>query len=173
MPNNQEEAVTVPEALVSDIMRTEFPRLARTDGVAAVAKALSGSGLPGLPVIDGDKIVGIVTESDVIERQADVEAPTPLPFLDAIFMIDAGRKYEDELRRVLARTAEEMMTHPVLSIRASATINQLATLMVTDHVNPVPVVDADNKLVGIVSRSDLVKILARLENDGEGETGQP
>jgi CBS domain-containing protein len=163
----------VADTLVSDIMRTKIPRLARTDGVAAVAKKLSGSGLPGLPVLDGDKIVGIVTESDIIGRQADVEAPTPLPFLDAIFMIDAGRRYEDELRRVLARTAEEMMTHPVFSIRASATINQLATLMVTDHVNPVPVVDAENKLVGIVSRSDLVKIIARLEADGAGETEQP
>ena len=158
------------DTVVSDIMRTRIPKLKRTDGVAAVAKALSQSGLPGLPVVDGDEIVGIVTESDMIERQADVEAPTALPFFDAIFMIDAGRKYENELRHVLARTAEDMMTHPVLSIRASATINQLATLMVTDHVNPVPVVDGENKLVGIVSRSDLVKILARLEAEVEGET---
>ena len=153
-------------------MRTTVTRLNRTDSVARVAKALSGSGLPGLPVVDGDEIVGMVTESDLIERQADIEAPTPLPILDAIFMVDAGRKYEDELRHVLARTAEEMMTHPVFNIRASATIEQLATLMVTDHVNPVPVVDDENRLVGIVSRSDLVKIIAALEagDDGDRET---
>ncbi len=159
----------MPDTLVSDIMRTQVAKLNRTDSVAQVAKALSRSGLPGLPVVDGDTIIGIVTESDLIERQADIEAPTPLPFLDAIFMIDAGRKYEEELRHVLARTAEEMMTHPVFNIRASATIDQLATLMVTDHVNPVPVVDDQNKLVGIVSRSDLVKIIARLEADDEGQ----
>ena len=161
----------MPDTLVSDIMRTDVAKLRRTDSVAQVARALSESGLPGLPVLDGDSIVGIVTESDLIERQADVEVPTPIPFLDAIFTIDSGRKFEEELRHVLARTAEEMMTHPVFNIRASATIDELATLMVTDHVNPVPVVDQVGKLVGIVSRSDLVKIIAKLEADDEGETG--
>jgi CBS domain-containing protein len=152
------------ETLVSDIMRAEFPRLSRGDSIGQVARALSSSDLPGLPVVDGDRVVGIVTEADLIERQADVEAPTPLPFLDAIFLVDAGRKYRDEIRRVLARTAEEVMTHPVLNIRASATMNQLATLMVTDHVNPVPVLDRDDRLVGIVSRSDLVRYIANLES---------
>lgn len=154
------------ETLVSQIMRTEVPRLSREDSIGRVAKMLSSCDLPGLPVVDGDTVVGMVTESDLIERQADVEAPTPLPFLDAVFLVDAGRKYRDELRHVLARTAEEVMTHPVLNIRATATMNQLATLMVTDHVNPVPVLDDDNRLVGIVSRSDLVKIIASLESDG-------
>jgi CBS domain-containing protein len=157
----------VADTLVSDIMRAEFPRLSRTDTIGEVARALSSSDLPGLPVVDNDHVVGIVTESDLIERQADVEAPTPLPFLDAIFLVDAGRKYRDEIRRVLAHTAEEVMTHPVLNIRASATMNQLATLMVTDHVNPVPVLDHDDRLVGIVSRSDLVRYIAGLESGGE------
>ena len=152
------------ETYVSDIMRTEFPRLSRADSIGQVARVLSSSDLPGLPVVDGEHVVGIVTEADLIERQADVEAPTPLPFLDAIFLVDAGRKYRDEIRRVLARTAEEVMTRPVLNIRASATMNQLATLMVTDHVNPVPVLGQDDRLVGIVSRSDLVRYIANLES---------
>lgn len=155
------------DTLVSEIMRTPVPRLQRTDSIGRAAKLLSTSGLPGLPVVDDGNVVGIVTESDLIERQADVEAPTPIPFLDAIFLLDAGRKYGDEIRRVLARTAEEVMTHPVYNIRASATMNQLATLMVTDHVNPVPVLDEDNQLVGIIARSDLVKYIAGLESDEE------
>ena len=157
------------DTFVSDIMRTQVPRLKRSDGVAAVARAIVQSGLPGLPVVDNEIVVGIVTESDLIERQADIEAPASLPFFDAIFRIDAGRKYADEVRHVLATTAEEIMTHPVFNIRASATIEQLATLMVNDHVNPVPVVDDANKLVGIVSRSDLVKFIAQLEADGDAD----
>lgn len=152
------------ETLVSDVMRTDFPRLGRQDSIGQVARTLSSSDLPGLPVVDGDRVVGIVTESDLIERQADVEAPTPVPFLDAIFLVDAGRKYRDEIRRVLAHTADEVMTRPVFNIRASATMNQLATLMVTDHVNPVPVLDDDDRLVGIVSRADLVRHIANLES---------
>jgi CBS domain-containing protein len=160
----------VPDNLVSDIMRTRVPKLNRSDGVAAVARAIVQSGLPGLPVVEDDIVVGLVTESDLIERQADVEPPFPLPFLGGVFRIDAGRKYDEEMRKVLATTAGEMMTHPVFNIRASATIEQLATLMVNDHVNPVPVLDDDNKLVGIVSRSDLVKFIAQLEADSEPET---
>lgn len=158
---------------VAEIMRPEVPSVAPDASVGAVARLLVDLGLPGVPVVDGDQLVGIVTESDLIAREADVSLPAVVPFLDAIFVADAGEPFEEELRRVAAVTAGELMTSPVYNIRSSASLSQLATLMVEHRVNPVPVVDDDLTLVGIVSRADLVRVIARLEAAGESAVAGP
>lgn len=148
---------------VLSIMRTDMPALSPNDSIATVARLLAQSGLPGLPVVEGGKVIGIVTEVDLIAREADVDFPTPIPFLDAIFHIDAGRDFDDEMRHVLAVTARDLMTHPVINIRQEASLQQVATVMVDEHVNPIPVLDSEHRLVGIVTRADLVRLIARLE----------
>ncbi|MEA2598268.1 MAG: hypothetical protein QOF01_4737 [Thermomicrobiales bacterium] len=153
----------MPEATVRDLMRSEVPIASPSDSIATVARLLAESGLPGVPVVDDGEIVGIVTEKDLITREADVEVPTPLPFLDAIFVLDGGRDFDEDLRHVLAVTAGDLMTSPVFNVLDTATLSQVATLMVDEGVNPIPVVDASRQLVGIVSRADLVRVIARLE----------
>jgi CBS domain-containing protein len=149
-------------------MRRDVPTVAPGDTVATVARTLARSALPGVPVLQGGEIVGIVTESDLIAREAEVDIPPVVPFLDLLFVADAGRDYEDEIRHVLALTAADLMTSPVYNIRETATLAQVATLMVDRRVNPVPVVDADARLVGMVTRADLVRLIARLEEDPSG-----
>lgn len=151
------------EPIVADIMRRDVVVASPADSVASVSRMLVDSGLPGIPVVAGGEIVGIVTETDIIAREADVDVPAVVPFLDAIFVADAGRDFDEELRKVAAVTAGELMTSPVYSIRSAATLEQVATLMINENVNPVPVLDADNALVGIVTRADLVRVIARLE----------
>ena len=80
---------------------------------------------------------------------------------------DDASDFEHEMRRVLATTARDLMTSPVLNIDKDATILDLATIMIDHNVNPVPVVTDDNKIVGIVSRKDLVKLIA---NESGSET---
>jgi CBS domain-containing protein len=154
----------MPEATVRDLMRTDVPVAARADSIATVARLLADSGLPGVPVVDHGTIVGIVTEKDLITRQANVEVPATLPFLDAIFVLDGGRDFDEDLRHVLAVTAGELMTSPVYNVLDTATLTQVATLMLDEGVNPIPVLDHQSRqLVGIVSRADLVRVIARME----------
>ncbi len=159
-----EEARTTVEPTVAEIMRTDVRTVTPESTVAAVAALLAEEGLAGVPVVENGDVIGIITEADLISREADVEVPTPLPFFDAIFMLDAGRDFDEELRRVAAITARDLMSAPVINIRSSATLTQLATLMIDERVNPVPVLDDELRLVGIVSRTDLVRVIARLEN---------
>ncbi len=159
------------EPNVGDVMRREVPVVTPAHSVAAVARIMAESGLPGVPVLDGEEIVGIVTESDIIAREANVDVPSVVPFLDAIFVADGGRDFDEDLRHVLATTAGDLMSSPVYNILASATLTQLATLMLDEKVNPVPVLNEERLLVGIVSRADLVKVIARLEqSDDVSET---
>lgn len=149
---------------VTAIMRRDAPVAAPGDSIARVARLLVEHRLPGLPVVENDELIGIITESDIIVREADVDVPTPVPFFDAIFMADAGPDFDDELRRVLAVDARQLMTAPVVSVRSSATLSEVATLMVDRNVNPLPVLDDQLRLIGLVSRADLVRVISALEN---------
>jgi CBS domain-containing protein len=152
------------DPLVTHIMRANIPQVSPDDSIATTARLLVKHKVPGVPVVENGKIIGIVTESDIIMREADVDVPTPVPFLDAIFMADAGPEFDDEMRKVLAVNARQLMTSPVISVRSSATLTEVATVMVDRGVNPVPVLDDALRVIGLVSRADLVRVISELEN---------
>ena len=150
---------------VTAIMRRDVPVAAPGDSISTIARLLVDHRLPGLPVVENGEVIGIITEFDLIVRQADVEVPTPVPFLDAILVADAGPDFDDEVRRVLAVDARHLMSAPVVSVRSSATLSEVATLMVDRNVNLLPVLDEQLKLIGLVSRADLVRVISALENE--------
>lgn len=155
---SQEEVITVKQ-----IMRTDTPALHPNDSVGKVARVLVEHRVAGLPVVENDTLIGIVTEADVVSREANVDFPTPVPILGAIFMADAGEDFNDEMRRVLALTAGDLMSAPVISVRDTATLTQVATVMTEQRFYAIPVVNADSKLSGLVTRTDIVRVIARLE----------
>ena len=163
---DDQTSATDPEPIVREIMQTNVPTVSPDDTVPTVANMMAESGINGVAVVEDGRMVGIVTDSDIIAREADVDAPMPVTFLDAYFVADAGRSFDEEARRALAINARQLMTSPVVSIRETATLSHIATLMIDEGVNPVPVLDADDNLVGIVSRADLVRVIARLESEG-------
>jgi len=152
--------------LVTHIMRAGIPHVSPEDSIGTTARLLVDHKVPGVPVVENGKIIGIITESDIIAREADVEVPTPVPFLDAIFMADAGQEFDEELRKVLAVNARQLMTSPVYSVRSSATLTEVATLMVDRGVNPIPVLNDELQFIGLVSRADVVRVISALENQG-------
>lgn len=153
------------EPSVRDVMRREVPVAGPETTIAELARMMVEHRVPGVPVIDNGELIGIVTEADLIQREANVDVPSVIPFLDAMIVADAGTPFEEELRRVVATSAEEIMTSPVISIRDVATVAELATLMLQQRVNPVPVVDEGRQIVGLCTRTGIVELIARLESE--------
>lgn len=149
---------------VKDVMRREVPLAGPSATVAELARLMVDHRVPGVPIIDGGELVGIVTEGDLIQREADVDIPAVATLFDAILFSDAGEPFAEELRHVVAMTAGELMSAPVISIRDIATISELATLMMQQRVNPVPVVDDSRRIVGLATRTGLIEMIARLES---------
>lgn len=162
-----------PDPTVREIMQTNVPTVAPDDSVPVIANMMATARLNGVPVVENGQMIGIITDSDIIAREADVDAPMPVAFLDAIFMADAGRSFDEEIRHALAINARQLMTSPVVSIRDTATLTHIATLMIDEGVNPVPVLDDGNNLVGIVSRADLVRVIAQLESQDLADDDAP
>ena len=110
-------------------------------------------------MLDGDKLVGIVTEGDLIMQDVRLEFPTYLHLLDGFILYPpATAKFESELKKAVAANVDNVMTTDVVTVDAADSVEDVATLMVERGVSRIPVLDA-GKLVGIISKSDIVRSL--------------
>ena len=123
-----------------------------------VAKILYNNQFTGMPVIDQNEIlVGIITEYDLISMES--EMPTHIPTLQKIFQtIPAGEGYEKEIEKLFLLKVKDVMNPDPLVLFGDATLEETVNTFKEHHrVNPIPVLDSQKKIIGIVSRSDLVK----------------
>ena len=154
---------------VSEIMTSNVMAAEPDDKVSDVAKVMIERGISGVPVVDDqNRVIGIITETDLVVRNAYVHFPTFLQILDARIYLQSTRHFEEELRRALGTTAADVMTKDVRTVDMDAYLEGLATLMVEKKVNPVPVTQ-DGKLVGIVSLADIIGNMVEQESAAEGE----
>jgi len=117
------------------------------------------SKVSGLPVISAEKrLIGIVTESDFLRR---VELGTQKRRSRWLDLVRGTGKQAEEYVHAAGRKVEDIMTANVLSISPGASLEELVRLMQAHRIKRVPVV-GDNRLVGIVSRSDLMRAMLRL-----------
>ncbi|HEX5163988.1 MAG TPA: CBS domain-containing protein [Thermomicrobiales bacterium] len=149
------------EVPVANIMTTSVVSVSRTTEVTEVARLMVEHAVSGLPVVEGDRVVGIVTERDLIAQEIEFDPPAYGTFLDAIFRLPWD-KSDEELRRILATRAEQLMSEEVITVQPTATVRDAASLMYKRRVNPLPVVDEQGRMVGIISRSDIVQLLTEM-----------
>jgi CBS domain-containing protein len=148
------------QILVKDIMTQDVIFVTPETQVPDIASLLNKYKISGVPVVDNGKILGIVTEEDLIIRTAIIDTPHVFSLFDSVFYFGKKKEFEKELTSVLATNASELMTAHVLTIDETATVQDLATLMMKKDINPVPVVNANGELSGIVSRSDIIRLMA-------------
>ena len=146
---------------VRDIMTKEVIAVQADTSVNEVARLMGQHDISGVPVVDDEQhVIGIITELDLIVRNTRMEMT---PFIQ---VLDLGRiplewpgHARERMRHMLGTHAEDVMTREVRTIGPDAEVEKLAELMVNQRVNPVPVVEK-GRLVGIVSRADLIDMMA-------------
>jgi len=128
-----------------------------------IAQLLAESKVSGLPVVDpAGHVVGVVTEADLLAReeypdeQGRRRPVLPLP--------GASRR-----RKAAAGTAGELMSTPAITIEKRTSVVRAAREMDRHHIKRLPVVDEVGRLVGIVSRRDLLKIFLRSDDEIRAE----
>ncbi|RWH66312.1 CBS domain-containing protein [Mesorhizobium sp.] len=141
-----------------DIMTTPVVTIATSASVADAADLMLTRNIRCLPVVGDDgSLAGIISEGDFL-RRGELGTRRARPrWLE--FLVGPG-KLADEYVRSSGRRVTEVMTASVVSAAPGASLAEVVELMATHDIKNVPIVDAD-KIVGIVSRSDLMRILLR------------
>lgn len=153
------DGVTMAELTARDIMTPDPTTVTGDLSVTDAARLMVEKRVGALPVVEGTRLVGIVSESDLIMQDVKVEFPTYLHLLDGFIMYPpATARFESELKKAVGATVEDVMTDDPVTVQTSTTVSDLATLMVERDVSRVPVLEGET-LVGIVSKSDIVRSL--------------
>jgi CBS-domain-containing membrane protein len=148
-------------AQVRDVMTKKVVSVKSGATFKSVVELLENHAVSALPVIDeAHHVVGIVSEADLMlkeEHPSGHRARYWQALLEASHNSGAVR-LSNELKKARARTAAEMMTTPVVTIEPEASVGEAARLLHHKHVKRLPVTDATGRLIGIVSRGDLLKV---------------
>jgi CBS domain-containing protein len=151
---------------VQQLMSREVVTVAPETSLKEVARLLTQHRISGLPVCDREgRVVGVVSEADILRKEEGL-SPEPAGLLGWLF-----EKADVEGARLLARNAAEAMTSPAVTVSPTATVADAARLIVTRSINRLPVVDG-GRLVGIVSRADLVRAFHRPDEEIEQEIAE-
>jgi CBS domain-containing protein len=147
---------------VKDIMTTKIISVSPDTDIVQAAKLLLENHINGMPVMDGDRLVGILCQSDLIAQQKRFPVPNLFTFLDGFISLTSIKQLEHEINKFAAITVEQAMTPKPVTVKPDTSIEDVASLMVDKYYHSVPVVEGD-KLVGIIGKEDILRTVMSAE----------
>ena len=150
----------------ADIMDTDVPGLGPEDEATRAIELLAEREIGALPVVNSEnRVIGIVSESDLVlsDEQADLHLPHYLNIMGGIVFTGSMKGFEERLNKAFATNVRDLMSEDPVVVRTDDGVEKVARLIAEKHHNHLPVVDGDGKLVGTVTRADVLAALV----DGE------
>jgi CBS domain-containing protein len=143
---------------VEDVMTRKVLAVRESTPFKDIVRTLRRGGVSAVPVVDSqDRVLGVVSEADLMLKEEALDRDPPPMF--------ERRRRRGERARAAAKQAEELMSTPAVTISPLASIIEAARTMHGSGVKRLPVVDEAGRLVGIVSRSDLIKVFLRSDQE--------
>lgn len=152
---------------VKDVMNPDVVFCKPDDTVREAAKVLKENNVSGIPVLEDGRLVGIVSEGDLLEllvipEKGGLWLPSPFEVIEVpIREILSWEETKKMLSDVGSTKVEEIMTKDVYTISSEASVEEASELMVRRRINRLPVME-NNRVVGIITRGDIIKGLAKL-----------
>jgi CBS-domain-containing membrane protein len=147
--------MTAMNAMVKDVMTADVVAVKRDTTFKELAAALRQHRVSAFPVVDDrDRVIGVVSEADMLAKEAMTEPGVVAELL-----------HHSDVRKAEGMTADALMTRQVVTVSPDDPIEQAARMMHFLKVRQLPVVNSGGELVGIVSRSDLLSVFDRPDED--------
>ncbi len=144
---------------VADVMTRNVITVRKETSIRELAEIFTQHRISSAPVVDeSGALLGIVTETDMIEQDKSLHIPTVISLFDWVIYLESDRKFEKELKKVTGQKVGDIFTEEVLTVAPGDPVSSAADIMTSQRVNAVPVVDG-KRLVGIISRIDLIRTM--------------
>jgi CBS domain-containing protein len=124
-------------------------------------KVLAEQHFSGVPVVDDTgKLVGILSETDLMWQETGVEPPPYITFLDSVIYLKNPARYEKEIHKALGQTVKDVMSDKPITVKPEQPLREAAQLMHSRDIRRVVVADDQKQVIGILTRGDVVRAMA-------------
>lgn len=147
--------------LAKDIMTRDVITVRPEEDVEKVAQILLDNKISGVPVVDENyHLVGIITEKDLMIKATELKVPFYITLFDSIIFLENPIRFNNDLKKYTAVNVKDAMTKQVVVVEEDTEISDVVKIMQNKRINRVPVV-RNGKLVGIITRNDVLKSLVK------------
>ena len=144
-----------------NIMTSEVITVKENATVRELAALLLTNNISGAPVVDdAGKVIGVVTESDLIFQNKKVHLPTAFAILDAFVFLERPEKMQMELKKIAGSKVGDICSRKLISVGPETELEELATLMAEKKIHTLPVM-SEGRLVGVIGKSDIIRTIAQ------------
>ncbi len=141
-----------------DIMAKNVIVVGEEDEIKKAADIFLKYKINAIPVIGKNKkLVGIVSETDLVYQDANLHIPTVFTIFDSIFYLGGSKHFKEDLRKITATKVKEIMNKNVFSVEEDEDVFNIATVMADKKFYSIPVVNKNMEIIGIISRYDIIK----------------
>ena len=128
-------------------------------------KIMAEKGISGLPVVDDTgKLIGIISETDLMWQQAGVTPPAYFMIFDSVIYLTNPLEYERELHKALGQTVGEVMSKKPITISPEKPLREAAKILRDKKIHRLPVVNDSEEIIGILSLSDIIRDMAQSQS---------
>lgn len=140
-----------------DIMTRQVITVTPELSVQELATLLLTRKIGGAPVVDATgKLLGVVTESDLIDQGKNVHIPTVVSILDAFLVLESPNRMDQEFKKMVGRTVGDICAKELVTVTEETPVSDIATIMSERRMHTLPVVSA-GELVGVIGKTDLIR----------------
>lgn len=146
----------------AEIMDADVPAVSPEADARSAIELLARTEKSAIPVVDEERrVVGIVSESDLVlsDEQADLHLPHYFNIMGGIVFVGSMKGFEERLNKAFATKVSELMTADPVVVRLDDAADAVARAIAEKHHNHLPVVDAEGRLAGLVTRADALAAL--------------
>ena len=142
-----------------EIMTADVVTVTPETTVVELARLLAFHNVGGAPVVDASGcLLGVVTESDLIDQTKKIHIPTVVAILDSLIFLERPGKMEKDIRKFAGSTVADIYSKDPLTVDEDTPLDELATIMAEKHVHTLPVMRG-GQLVGVIGKGDIIKTL--------------
>jgi CBS-domain-containing membrane protein len=142
-----------------EIMTTKIISVTPETAVSDLAQILATSNIGGAPVVDEEgRLLGVVTESDLIDQTKKVHIPTVVAILDSLIFLERPDKMEKDIRKIAGTVVGDIYSKNPVTVSEETPLDEIATIMAKKHVHTLPVMRGE-QLVGVIGKGDIIRTL--------------
>ena len=147
--------------VVADIMTAEVLTVKKETPLKEAIAILAENKISALPVVDeSGKLVGILSERDLMWQESGVDTPPYIMLLDSIIYLQNPARHDKEIHKALGQTVGEVMGDISLTIEPDKPVREAARLMHNKEIRRLPVINEQQQVIGIITQGDIVRMMA-------------